>query len=184
MLCLPPFNKKVLVVDFDPNQQDLTNILKIDPAKIKLFEYLADPKNKDISETISSYKLQNKQGIVFGFDVIPADDNSIKDFSITQKIATGNLREVLSNLQNNYDYILIDSSPNWGLFSQESIRAADVILMPTKHNNLASLENAAIALAPASQIAITKFFPEIGEALNSFGSNLANPNALPIFKNF
>jgi cellulose biosynthesis protein BcsQ len=69
-----------------------------------------------------------------------------------------------------YDYILIDSSPNWRFNSQLAVYAADVLLIPTKHNNLFSLENAAMA--------IQKFIPEI-QADKEDGS----PIALPIFFN-
>ncbi len=175
-LCLPPFDKKVLVIDFDPNQQDLTNILKIKPAKINFSEYLANPKNKDIKDTIFSYKLKNKKSVFYGFDVIPADENLTKDTLLISQIKqTGKLRQTIAILKNNYDYILIDSPPNWNFFSQEAITAADVILMPTKPNNLASLENAAIA--------ITNFFPEIGDNLRFYYPNLETPTTLPIFFN-
>jgi cellulose biosynthesis protein BcsQ len=65
---------------------------------------------------------------------------------------------------------LIDSSPNWRFNSQLAVYAADVLLIPTKHNNLFSLENAAMA--------IQKFIPEI-QADKEDGS----PIALPIFFN-
>jgi cellulose biosynthesis protein BcsQ len=175
MLCLPPFNKKVLVVDFDPNQQDLTNILNIKPAKINFSECLANPRNKDIKDTISFYKLKNKKGVFYGFDVIPADETFVSEKTIIEQIAKGRLREALLNVKNDYDYILIDSPPNWNFFSKEAITAADVILMPTKPNNLASLENAAIA--------ITNFFPEIGDNLRFYSPNLETPTTLPIFFN-
>ncbi|MEB3213548.1 MAG: ParA family protein, partial [Leptolyngbyaceae bacterium] len=60
----------------------------------------------------------------------------------------------LEQLRSKYDYILIDAPPNWRIFSQLALYAADVVLIPTKHNNLFSLENAAIAMKeviPATQ---------------------------------
>lgn len=76
----------------------------------------------------------------------------------------------LAFARQNYDYILIDSSPNWRFNSKLPIYAADVILIPTKHNNLFSLENAAMA--------IQKFIPEIQSEKED-----GNPIALPIFFN-
>lgn len=65
---------------------------------------------------------------------------------------------------------MIDSPPNWRVFSQLAVYAADVVLIPTKHNNLFSLENAATA--------IKKFIPEV-QAQKADGS----PIPLPIFFN-
>jgi cellulose biosynthesis protein BcsQ len=80
------------------------------------------------------------------------------------------LRELLTPLTYEYDYILIDSPPNWMYFSQSSVYAADVVLIPAKHNSYFSLENAAVA--------ITRLIPEIKKERGDGG-----PVALPIFFN-
>jgi cellulose biosynthesis protein BcsQ len=54
--------------------------------------------------------------------------------------------------------------------SVSAVYAADVVLIPTKHNNIFSLENAAIA--------IKQFIPEVQQARKDGG-----PIALPIFFN-
>jgi cellulose biosynthesis protein BcsQ len=56
------------------------------------------------------------------------------------------------------------------VFSQLALYAADVVLIPTKHNNLFSLENAAIAMK--------KFIPETQESKGD-----GTPVPLPIFFN-
>jgi cellulose biosynthesis protein BcsQ len=76
----------------------------------------------------------------------------------------------LEALKSEYDYILVDSPPNWRIFSQLAVYAADVVLMPTKHNNLFSLENAALAMK--------KFIPEAQQQRGD-----VTPIALPIFFN-
>ena len=68
------------------------------------------------------------------------------------------------------DYILIDCPTQWLFFSQSSLYASDVVLIPTKHNGLASLHNAARV--------ITNFIPEIKQERGDGG-----PIALPIFFN-
>lgn len=52
------------------------------------------------------------------------------------------LRQYLLPLTKDYDYIIIDSPPNWNSFSQRVIYATDLVLIPTKHNNIYSLKNA------------------------------------------
>lgn len=172
------YAKKVLVIDFDPNQRDLSNSLEIQPASSRLYQCLEDYKNHPIQEAIVQYRQTLKSGKKLGFDVIPADETflQLKEQELTAKVTRGRLRQVLQILRNEYDYILIDSPPNWQLFSQEAVMAADVVLIPTKHNNLASLENAALA--------ISQFLPEVGNRRRDILSPDAdNPTALPIFYN-
>ncbi|MEG4218683.1 ParA family protein [Microcoleus sp. Pol14C6] len=168
----------VLVVDFDPNQQDLTKSLKIKTGKDSLYFYL-EPKNKsvrhNISSLIQSCGLTNKKtGHSFKFDIIPADESfagsDMSEDKLRQKIRIDGLNKILDNLRSSYDYILIDSPPNWRFFSASAVYAADVVLIPAKHNNIFSLENAAIA--------IKQFIPEVQEARKNGG-----PIALPVFFN-
>ncbi len=80
------------------------------------------------------------------------------------------LKQILDKVKPNYDYILIDSSPNCRFFSISALTATDVILIPTKHNNIFSLTNAATA--------IKHYIPKI-QQLKKDGT----PIALPIFWN-
>ncbi len=168
---------KVLVVDFDANQKDLTNILNIKPTSKKLYDCLANYSKNDIKEAISPYHFTHKSGKQVGFDVIPADETFFEKTQnqLVAEIAKGRLRTVLGELRNIYDYILIDAPPGWHFFSQETVAAADVVLLPTKHNNLTSLLNA--------QQVISQFLPEIGARLCASLPHIADPKALPIFYN-
>jgi len=162
--------KKVLVIDFDLNQQDLTSALGIPVSDGVLKKALID-KNVDLKSAVVTYKFSNKK-LQLSFDIIPADselaNNSDRELSELMRLYT--LYDKLEFARQDYDYILIDSSPNWRFNSKLPVYAADVILIPTKHNNLFSLENAAMA--------IQKFIPEI-QAEKEDGS----PIALPIFFN-
>ena len=78
------FGKKVLVVDFDPNQKDLTDLLEVKPGALTLCDYLTKPKGKNIQNVISSYQLKLPIGKIFkSFDVIPADDQFLKSSAST-----------------------------------------------------------------------------------------------------
>lgn len=173
------FGKKVLLVDFDPNQKDLTDSLKLKPENLTLSEYLKDYKNRDIREVISPYVVPAKSGKDFHwFDVIPADDGflglSQRQF-VQESGGKSVLRKAIASLKNDYDYIIIDAPPGWDTFSQEAANAADVILMPSKHNNLASFKNAAIT--------IEKLIPELGASRRKLYPELADPTPLPLFFN-
>ena len=166
--------KKVLVVDFDPNQQDLTNSLGIKPGKVTFYSCLKDRKSNILFEDVMRpYKI-NYQRLKkeFIFDVIPADEKLFDkgEDELRQELKPTRLRQFIVSLKSNYDYILIDAPPNWRFFSVSAVQAADVVFMPTKHNNIFSLENAAIA--------ISKYIPEVQKKRKDGG-----PIALPIFFN-
>lgn len=165
--------KKVLVVDFDPNQQDLSSVLGMPLWNGEVFNALTD-RTASLSETIRPFKVPVKRSDkVLQFDVIPADQMlayEIDEVKLKQKFKTPALHKNLEELRSQYDYILIDAPPNWRVFSQLALYAADVVLLPTKHNNLFSLENAAIAMK--------RFIPETQQSKGD-----GTPIPLPIFFN-
>jgi cellulose biosynthesis protein BcsQ len=166
--------KKTLIIDFDPNQQDLTNSLAVKQGKQTLYSYLEDKKNRvNPGDVIQPFITKNaKTGQSFQFDIIPADKllANLGEDDLRKTLKVSRLRQTLNSLKSEYDYILIDSPPNWRFFSVSALYAADVVLIPTKHNNIFSLENAAIA--------IKQFIPEVQQVRKDGG-----PIALPIFFN-
>lgn len=162
--------KKVLTVDFDPNQQDLTNSLGLPLSPDNFYKALVE-RDIELRDIIYPY-LFKKGNLELRFDVIPADKRLAEEpeDKLRNHLKLNTLYRKLDSLRQDYDYILIDSPPNWRVFSQLALYAADAVLIPTKHNNLFSLENAATA--------IKKFIPEV-QAAKLDGS----PIALPIFFN-
>ncbi|HEY9626511.1 MAG TPA: AAA family ATPase [Coleofasciculaceae cyanobacterium] len=166
-------NKKVLLVDFD-SQSDSTRSLKLQLGKVHLSDCLLET-NLDIRDSIVPFNVTDRKGkTAHFFDVIPSDpklenytesENSAK---LQRKIFR--LRDLLQKFTNEYDYILIDCPTQWLFFSQSGLCASDVVLIPTKHNGLTSLHNAARV--------IKQFIPEIQEVRKD-----GAPIALPIFFN-
>ncbi len=166
--------KKVLVVDFDPQQRDLTDCLGIEEGVVKLSNCLID-RAVDVRQTIQPLEIPNNSGNkVKLFDVIPSDIKleEFMNFDKQAQVQKGlaRLRDLLKNLTDNYDYILIDSPTNWTFFSQSCVIASDAILIPTKQTNFASIKNA--------KKVIKQFIPEVQELRNDGG-----PIPLPIFFN-
>lgn len=165
--------KKVLVMDCDPNQQDLTSSLGMAANKGDVYQALMT-RSGDLKPAIKPFLVTYRAlGKEFTFDVIPADKqfvDGIDEVQLRQKLKPEYLRRSLDLLKSEYDYILIDSPPNWRIFSQLAVYAADVVLMPTKHNNLFSLENAARVMK--------EFIPEVRHR-----EKTSTPIALPIFFN-
>ena len=171
--------KKVLVVDFDPNQRDLTNSLDIKPGTQTLYDCLKDKKDLiSVKQVVCPYTKIFKGGITLSFDVIPVDDEftQANEDILRNEFSFYSLRKKLEDLKSEYDYILIDAPPNWRLFSISSVYAADVVLIPTKHNSIFSLQNAAIA--------IQQYISEIQKARQEKTQGLEwGAIALPIFFN-
>jgi cellulose biosynthesis protein BcsQ len=167
-------HKKVLVVDFDPQQGDLTDSLGLQEGKVKLSDCLPESA-LNVRDTIQPFNLKNKAGqLVKSFDVIPSDSGLSKfmSYEYEAKIEKGSdrLRDLLDIFRREYDYILIDAPTNWTFFSKSSVRAADVIFMPTEANNFSSLKNVVKV--------IKDFLPEVKKLRQDGG-----PIPLPIFFN-
>ncbi len=163
--------KKVLVLDFDFNQRDLTkSILTINPEDGLLEKALTD-RNIDLKSVIIPYTFKNPKRQIT-FDVVPADPKMAEysEFEYNAKMKIYTLHRKLDLARYEYDYIFIDAAPNWRFPSQLAVYAADVVLLPTKHNNSFSLHNAATA--------IKEFLPQM-QKLKKDGT----PIALPIFFN-
>ncbi len=183
-------HKKVLVIDFDPHQRDLTNSINMDePHSVKpqktLYDVITHSKSITINEAIGQYRTQLKiegKKEIRGFDIIlgsPGFEN-IPRFSTEidcPEINYRNLFKLLAGVRNDYDYIIIDTPPNWNFFSQSAVYAADVVFIPAKHNNIYSLENAAVA--------ISQYIPEIQKERQTTYNGFYDfgPIALPIFFN-
>ncbi len=164
--------KKVLAVDFD-SQGDLTRSLGATPGKVKLTQCLRDPRI-DVHAIVQTYRLKTPKGIFPVFDLIPRDPEleTLTDSLNAAYIQKGTrrLRDLLAPLRHEYDYILIDCPTQWLYFSQSGLFAADVVLIPTRPDDLSSLSNAVRV--------ITNFIPATAESRHDGG-----PIALPIFFN-
>lgn len=167
-------HKQVLVVDFD-SHRGLTKFLAVNLGKVKLSDCLADT-DINIIETVQNFTILDKrvQKNIKIFDIIPADPDIKKyttyDYEAKIQKGSARLRDLLKIFYRKYDYIIIDCPIEWRFFSKSAIYAADVVLIPTKHSDLQSLDNAANV--------IKDYIPEVQKQRKDGG-----PIALPIFFN-
>ncbi|MFS0519570.1 AAA family ATPase [Nostoc sp. UIC 10607] len=173
---LTVMGKKVLIVDFDANQRDLTNYFNIKPQKESIFSLLEDKNDRvSIKDVLFSYKVTFKTPVkTLSFDILPCDEKlgDCSEVELKQLFKESRLRQILDKVKFYYDYILIDSPPNWRFFSRSAVIASDVVIIPTKPNNIFSLQNAAIT--------IKSYIPEAQELKKNKDGT---PIALPIFWN-
>ncbi len=120
-------NKQVLIIDMDPQGNSSRGVgVDINAIKTTIFEALIHQKN--INEVIrsTSYK---------GIDILPSNLN-LANFGATVTNTTGEpfvcLKEIMSQINKQYDYILIDCPPSLGLLTINALTASNSILIPVQ----------------------------------------------------
>ena len=116
--------KKVLMCDFDP-QANATSGLGVDKRKIKHSVYDAIINDVPATDVIISTK--------FG-DVLPssADLAGAAVELLTMPSPNTRLKDTLSTVKDNYDYIFIDCPPSLEMLTLNGLAAADSILVPVQ----------------------------------------------------
>jgi chromosome partitioning protein len=136
-LALPPRNKRVLLVDADP-QASLTTYLGhdsdcLDDAEATI--YFAMIKGKPLSSLIIE---GNPALVPAGIHLASAeqelDTEARKDFQDPYQV----LRHGLKPVRGSFDYVLIDCAPSLGMITANALFAADQILLPCETEYLAS----------------------------------------------
>ncbi len=120
-------NKKVLLVDFDP-QGNATQGVGHRVGLRDLTVYDAILNNADISDCIRT--LQKPP-----LDVLPANINLAGADLELAKIEENReqlLKNALSKVESYYDYIIIDCPPSLGLLNTNALTAADSVLIPVQ----------------------------------------------------
>ena len=122
--CLAEKNKKVLVVDIDP-QGNTSSGLGVEKDNIEntIYELFLD--ECSLEECV-------QKSIVDNLDVIPSNINlsgaEIELISIEDKEYL--LKNILDPLRSRYDYILIDCPPSLNLLTVNAMTASDTVLVP------------------------------------------------------
>jgi chromosome partitioning protein len=123
--------KKVLLIDMDP-QQSLTDFFAVD---------VEDPDSVTLKDLLLSDKIDPNTAIVnlsANLDLIPNREdiaafetafNSLKDGPYL-------LRNLLARIKGVYDYCLIDTPPSLNVFVDQSLIAAQDVLIPLKPNDV------------------------------------------------
>ena len=123
--CLSLKNKKILLVDLDP-QGNASSGLGIQRNKLEasLYELLFSD-DKQPADYIHSTPLP-------GLDVLPSTSDlagaEVEMVNINRREYL--LKTVLSSCREDYDYIFIDCPPTLGLLSVNALTAADAVLIP------------------------------------------------------
>lgn len=121
--CVASSGKKVLLIDIDP-QGNATSGLGVEADKDKsIYNVLVD--ELEINSTIKPTMIKNLK-------VCPANINlaGAEIELVTMVSRETRLKDAISNIKNDYDYIFIDCPPSLGLITLNSFTASDSVLVP------------------------------------------------------
>jgi chromosome partitioning protein len=187
-VALAEHGKSVLAVDMDP-QANLTSGIGYDPYQLDdtIFQALTGQSPN------GSAVLNNE----FGIDLLPANpDLSAVEASLQSNIGQEMLlKGVLERIDSGgrYDYVLIDTPPNFGFHTLNAMAAADFILVPVQMSGFAikGLKEVLRTLAAARQrlnsdVRVLGILPTFVSPRTNFSRDMlealrALPN-LPVFE--
>ena len=122
--CLGILEKKVLLIDLDP-QANATSGIGIESKDFIKSSYHLLEHTENINNIILKSTTPN-------LDVIPSciDLVAIELELVNHPNREFMLKEALSELKKNYDYIIIDCAPSLGLITLNALTAADSVIIP------------------------------------------------------
>ena len=124
--CLGVLEKKVLLVDADP-QANSTSGVGYDPREIKsgLYECLID--NLSPRDAIVKTESPNLDLLPAHIDLVGAELELVN-----QQNREFILKGILEQVKSSYDYIIIDCAPSLGIVTTNALTAANSIIIPSQ----------------------------------------------------
>ena len=122
--CLGVLEKKVLLVDADP-QANSTSGVGYDPREIKSGLYECLIHNLSARDAIVKTESPNLDLLPAHIDLVGAELELVN-----QQNREYILKGILEQVNSNYDYIIIDCAPSLGIVTTNALTAADSIIIP------------------------------------------------------
>lgn len=124
---LSKFNRKVLLIDFDPQGNASLHMgIKIYDLKVSMYDVLVDP-----DRTIKSVVMHTD---IKGLDIAPANiELSGAEIELVNVIGReSTLKDSMDEIDKEYDYICIDCPPSLGLLTLNALTTAKEVMIPVQ----------------------------------------------------
>lgn len=118
--------KKVLLIDIDP-QANLTTGFGIESDKLISTIYQVLIAKLDVNDSILHIKTDDVYLIPSSINLVGAEIELV-----SQPIREHLLKNALSKIKNNFDYLIIDCPPSLGLLTVNALTAANSVLIPVQ----------------------------------------------------
>lgn len=122
--CLAVKNKKVLIIDIDP-QGNTTSGLGVDKNKVKNSIYDVIINDTPIEDTLLETKVKGLYISPSNINLAGAEVELVSVYSRETRLKTA-----LEEIESKYDFIIIDCPPSLGLLTVNALTAANTILVP------------------------------------------------------
>ena len=116
--------KKVLLIDTDP-QANATSGVGYDPREIKNGIYECLMGNINVNEVILKTKSPNLFLLPSNIDLVGAEIELVNE-----KTRETTMKHMISNIKDDFDFIIIDCAPSLGLLTVNSLTAAESLIIP------------------------------------------------------
>ncbi|MDZ7677616.1 MAG: AAA family ATPase [Acidimicrobiales bacterium] len=122
--CLAELGYRTLIVDLDP-QGNASTGLGIDPRSIEISMYDVLLQGTPLEDTVEASSVRNLFVAPANLDLAGAEIELVPAFSRETR-----LREAISAIRDQFDYILIDCPPSLGLLTVNGLAAAEEVMVP------------------------------------------------------